>query len=197
MKTTDAGRCLLPRSLGQPRAETPLDTQSREIRPLAARVVAVCVSAGGIPKRPVKESYVDARGLEGDFHAHEKHNRPDRAISIFDWEILEDLVAEGYSLRPGTAGENVTVRGLRVQRLSPGDLLEVGHVLLCLEEPRKPCYVLDGIDPRLKKVIVGRCGYMASVLRPGTIRPGMTITRLARQSTDGLTPVSLGAPTSE
>jgi hypothetical protein len=29
-------------------------------------------------------------------------------------------------------------------------------------QPRKPCYVLDAIDPRLKEVIVGRCGHMAS-----------------------------------
>ena len=173
-----------------------MDTQSPDIHPLAARVVAVCVSAGGIPNRPVKESYVDARGLEGDFHAHEKHNRPDRAISIFDWEILEDLVTEGYSLRPGTAGENLTVRGLQVQQLPPGELLEVGNVLLRLEQPRKPCYVLDEIDPRLKEVIVCRCGYMASVLRPGRICPGMPITRVVRRSTGWLMPVLLDAQTS-
>jgi MOSC domain-containing protein YiiM len=44
-----------------------------------------------------------------------------------------------------------------------------------LEQPRKPCYVLDAIDTRLKDVIVGRCGYMASILQEGTIRPGMRI----------------------
>jgi len=31
------------------------------------------------------------------------------------------------------------------------------------------------VHPRLKETIAGRCGFMASVLRNGTIRPGMTI----------------------
>jgi MOSC domain-containing protein YiiM len=57
-----------------------------------------------------------------------------------------------------------------VQSLPPGTLLEIGDVLLRLEEPRKPCYVLDAISPCLKDVIVGRCGYMASVLEGGMIR---------------------------
>lgn len=156
------------------------------------RVVAVCASAGGIPKRPLRQAWVDALGVAGDFHAHAKHNRPDRAVSIFDLETLQALVDEGFALQPGTAGENLTVVGLGVQELPPGELLEIGQALLRLEQPRKPCYVLDAIDPRLSEVIVGRCGYMASVLRPGTIRPGMTITRLPRRSTNSLPPVLLG-----
>jgi MOSC domain-containing protein YiiM len=76
---------------------------------------------------------------------------------------------------PGAAGENLTVADLDVQSLPPGTLLYLGDVVLKLEQPRKPCYVLDAIDPRLKDAIVGRCGYMASVLKEGTIRPGMPI----------------------
>ena len=139
------------------------------------RVVAVCASAGGIPKRPLTIATVTAAGIDGDRHAHEKHNQLQRAISLFDQEILEDLVAEGFPLEPGTAGENLAVEGLHVQSLPAGSLLKIGDVVLKLEQPRKPCYVLDAIDPRLKEVIVGRCGYMASVVREGRIRPGMTI----------------------
>jgi len=111
----------------------------------------------------------------GDGRNHAKHIRPDRALSLWDHEILLQLVAEGFQLTPGAAGENLTVCALNVQQLSPGTLLRVGDVVLKLEQPRKPCYVLDAIDPRLKEVIVGRCGYMASVLRVGTLRPGMSI----------------------
>ena len=81
-------------------------------------------------------------------------------------------------MEPGTAGENITVEGLNVQELPTGTLLEIGDILIRLEAPRKPCYVLDVIDPRLKDVIIGRCGYMASVLQPGVIYPGMTIRRI-------------------
>lgn len=142
------------------------------------RVVAVCISAGGIPKRPQLEAEVSIEGICGDLHAHDKHNRPDRALCLFDLEILRQLVDEGFRLEPGTAGENITVEGLNIQELPTGTLLQIGEVLIRLEVPRKPCYVLDSIAPQLKDAIVGRCGYMASVLRPGTVRPGMTIERV-------------------
>jgi MOSC domain-containing protein YiiM len=139
------------------------------------RVVAVCISPGGVPKRPLDTAEVTIEGIRGDLHAHAKHNRLDRALSLFDLEILQRLIQEGFPLEPGTIGENLTVEGLHVQELPAGTLLEIGDVLVRLEEHRKPCYVLDAIDPRLKEVISGRCGYMASVVRGGVIHPGMTI----------------------
>jgi MOSC domain-containing protein YiiM len=143
-----------------------------EIEP---HVIAVCISHGGVPKWPLDTALVAINGIQGDQHAHEKHVRPERAISILDIEIMQDLVEEGFSLRPGMAGENLTVKGLHVQQMQPGTLLEIGDVRLQLEEPRRPCFVLDVIDPKLKEAIAGRCGYMASVLHGGTIFPGMPI----------------------
>lgn len=140
-----------------------------------SNVLAVCISPGGIPKRPQESARALIAGLVGDGRNHAKHVRPDRAVSLWDYEILQQLVAEGFQLTPGAAGENLTVCGLNVQKLSLGTLLRIGDVVLKLEQPRKPCYVLDTIDPRLKEVIVGRCGFMASVLRVGTLRPGMSI----------------------
>ncbi len=140
------------------------------------RVLAVSVSAGGIPKRPTAACMATRDGLVGDGRNHAKHFRPDRAVSLWDIEILDELVEEGFSLTPGAAGENLTVVGLSVQQMSPGTLLQIGDAILKLEQPRKPCYVLDAIDPRLKDVIVGRCGYMASVVKEGIVAPGMAIT---------------------
>lgn len=146
-------------------------------RPAAtAHVLAVCVSPGGIPKLPLAEGTLTTRGLLGDGRNHAKHVRPERAVSLWDCEILAQMVAEGFStLVPGAAGENLTVAGLAVQSLTPGTLLRIGDAVLKLEQPRKPCYVLDAIDQRLKEAIVGRCGFLASVVREGTIRPGMPI----------------------
>jgi MOSC domain-containing protein YiiM len=151
--------------------------------PRCGRVVAACVSGGGIPKRPVDRAWVTLDGLAGDAHAHDKHIRADRAVSLFDIEILEKLVTEGFALSPGAAGENLTLAGLDVQSLPAGTCLAVGEVVLRLEAPRKPCYVLDAIDPRLQKAIVGRCGYMASVVHEGLIEPGMSVE--ARESPTG------------
>jgi MOSC domain-containing protein YiiM len=138
-------------------------------------VVAVCISPGGIPKLPQPAAQASQDGLIGDGRNHAKHIRPDRAISLFDWEILQDLVGEGFPLVPGAAGENLTVQGLHVQNLPPGTLLQIGDVVLKLEKPRQPCYVLDAINPRLKDAILGRCGYLASVIQAGALSPQMAI----------------------
>jgi MOSC domain-containing protein YiiM len=93
-------------------------------------------------------------------------------------------VQEGFPLTPGAAGENLTVAGLSVQEMPPGTLLKIDDVVLELQQPRKPCYVLDAIDPRLKEAIVGRCGYMASVVSVGIVRPGATVTVLSGDAED-------------
>jgi MOSC domain-containing protein YiiM len=140
--------------------------------PRTGRVVAVCTSPGGIPKLPLAECAVGPDGLAGDAHDHEKHVKPERAVCVQDAEMLEQLRAEGYALTPGATGENLLLEGLGVGACSPGQRLHfAGGVVLELVAPRKPCYVLDAIDPRLKDVIVGRCGYMARVITGGVIRP--------------------------
>lgn len=139
-------------------------------------IVSVNISGGGIPKHAVDVATVTARGLDGDLHDHEKHNTPLQAVSILDLEDIEDLRHEGFAVAPGATGENMTVRGLDVDDLVLGDRLRLsGGVLLELTKRRKPCYVLDAIDPELKTVIVGRCGFYAKVLAEGEIRPGETI----------------------
>ncbi|MDZ4784303.1 MAG: MOSC domain-containing protein [Planctomycetia bacterium] len=138
-------------------------------------LLAICVSPGGIPKLPQPDAWLTVNGFVGDGRNHTKHIRPDRAVSLLDMEVIEQLQCEGFTVAPGAIGENLTVLGLNVQRLSPGTLLQLGQILLRLEEPRKPCYVLDSIDPRLKDVIVGRCGYMASVVRGGLLVPGSRV----------------------
>ena len=134
------------------------------------------ISAGGIPKQPVPIAAVDRSGLAGDGHNHEKHVTELQAISILDLEDLDDLRREGFEVFPGATGENITARYLSVDQLSVGDrLVFSGGVEIELTKRRKPCYVLDAINPQLKEVIVGRCGFLAKVLRAGEIRPGETI----------------------
>jgi MOSC domain-containing protein YiiM len=142
----------------------------------SATVLAINTSPGGIPKRPVDVGIVTINGLQGDGHNHEKHNTPMQALCIIDEEDLNDLRAEGFDVFPGATGENITARGLDVDELEVGDRLRFsGGVEIELTKVRKPCYVLDAIDPRLKEVIVGRCGFYAKVIRTGEIRAGETI----------------------
>ena len=141
-----------------------------------ARVVAINVSAGGIPKLPVRSVWINAGGLDGDTHHHEKHNNPLQAVCLWDVELMEDLRQEGFPLGCGTIGENLTVCNCHIQKLLPGTILQFSKgVILELTKERKPCYVLDSIDPRLKEAILGRCGYYARVLKEGILEAGEII----------------------
>ena len=140
------------------------------------QVAAICISSGGIPKRTVEAGHVTTAGLQRDGHNHAKHNTPVQAISLQDEEVLEQMRWEGFPLYHGSIGENLTVRNLDVQKLPIGTVLEFsGGVVLELTKERKPCYVLDIIDPRLKDAIIGRCGFYARVIQEGFIKVGESI----------------------
>lgn len=138
-----------------------------------AKVVSINISSGGIPKLPVDSVWITKAGLEGDGHNHEKHYRPEQAVCLQDIEMLKQLQSEGYPLYAGTTGENLTVQGLNVNELPLGTILEFPEGLIIeLSKVRKPCYVLDSINPQLKEDIIGRCGMYARVLKEGSIRIG-------------------------
>lgn len=140
------------------------------------RVVSINISKGGIPKWPVDSVQITFSGLEGDGHNHVKHYCPEQTVSLQDIEKLAELKNEGYFLSWGTTGENIDVCNLNVNELSLGTILSFsGGVQLKISNIRHPCYVLDAIDPRLKEVIVGRCGMYAKVLKEGILKAGATI----------------------
>jgi len=140
-----------------------------------AELLSVNISTGGIPKLPQQRVQVTEAGLEGDGQAHSKHTKPTRAVSLLEAEVLEQLREEGYFVAPGVLGENLTTAGL-YGRVAAGDhLVFSGGVELRISEARKPCFVLDAVDPNLQKATVGRLGWLASVLTPGSISPGETI----------------------
>lgn len=135
-------------------------------------IISINISSGGIPKRPVDTVYVTKSGLEGDGHNHEKHYRPEQAVCLQDIEMLDQLRGEGYPLYAGTTGENLTVRNINVNSLPLGTILEISGVIIEISKVRKPCYVLDSINLKLKEDIIGRCGMYAKVLKEGIISVG-------------------------
>lgn len=145
-----------------------------------AAIVSINLSPGGIPKLPVASASVTVDGLHGDGHDHAKHRVPEQAISLIDLELLDAAGTDhGLDLAPGSLGENLTVRGLGVQRLGEGDRLHIagadrdpGGVVLEITRVRPPCYVLDALSPDLKRTMWNRIGMYARVVVPGTIREG-------------------------
>src|SRR3989338_11279840 len=136
-----------------------------------ACVVSINISKGGIPKWPVGSVPITFSGLEGDGHNHAKHCNPIQAVCLQDIEKLEELSQEGHPLKPGSAGENLTVKDLHVNTLPLGTILKFpGGVVLEISKIRKPCYVMDAIDPQLKSDALGRHGMYAQVLKEGIIK---------------------------
>ncbi len=143
---------------------------------MSITVVAIHISPGGVPKLPIDFAEITLDGITGDAHNHEKHRTPKQALCLFDMEGISELCREGYAIVPGALGENLTLDGIDVDSLEIGDrLLFSGGVEAEVTKHRKPCYVLDAIDPTLKKAMIGRAGVYVRILTTGTMRPGETV----------------------
>lgn len=137
----------------------------------------------GLPKQPLEEAHVTRRGLAGDFnqYRHEKKSdSPDMALLLIPRETLLELNREGWPIRPGDLGENVTTQGIPYPALSPGTTVRLGpHVTIQVSKRCDPCdnlyllsYVGTSRGAEFLKTMVGRRGWYARVLTEGTIRKG-------------------------
>jgi MOSC domain-containing protein YiiM len=137
-------------------------------------------SQGGVPKLPVPEAELTPTGLVGDRQAKPFiHGGPERALSLYSFELIETLRAEGHPIYPGSAGENVTVAGLDWSRLAPGSRLRIGdEVLVEISAYANPCPTIrhsfkGGEFKRIsQKLTPGVSRLYARVLRAGRIRVG-------------------------
>jgi MOSC domain-containing protein YiiM len=158
-------------------------------------IVQVSVSLGGLPKRAVSGGLVTPLGIQGDLHAHLGiHGGPRKAILLVASEVIDDLIARGYPLFYGALGENLTTRGIAVRDIRIGDRLRAGGATLEITEPRRPCAALDIYGESLKEEICdervraldytsprwGKCGFYASVVAPGPVRPNDIISVVAK-----------------
>jgi MOSC domain-containing protein YiiM len=145
----------------------------------AGRVAQVNASAGGVPKLPVLAGHIDRHGLAGDRQAERRiHGRPHQALSLWSAEVIDALRAEGHTVFPGAAGENVTLAGVDWPAIRPGVRLQLGEAVVEVSGFATPCAKnarwfaggeIDRIDQRRHP---GWSRAYAWVLRPGAVRPG-------------------------
>ena len=143
---------------------------------------SINVSRGRVPKTTIFEALVTEDGVSGDHQRDLRfHGGSDRAISLFSYEIIEQLQLDGHPISAGSAGENLTVSGLDWAALKPGVEIQIGTVRLLITGFASPCEkisgsFLDGDMTRLsQKRHAGRSRLYARVLAGGLIRPGDSV----------------------
>ena len=141
-------------------------------------VVQLNRSGGGVPKLPLAVADVDWGGVVGDVQVDRRHHgRPFQALCIWDADVIDRFVAEGHPIGYGSAGENVTIRGVewsgwfrRATQSRHGAVRGVvvrGPLFTERGLVRRPCVPLDAHHDR------GPVSRMyATVLQPGRIATG-------------------------
>jgi MOSC domain-containing protein YiiM len=125
----------------------------------AGRVLRLNISAGGVPKLPVAAALVGTLGFDGDGHTDRTvHGGPHRAVCLYSIEAIGRLRSDGHPVEPGSLGENLTLEGIELGELSPGDRLVMapgrlagsrdpigpGNVVLEIASPCNPCPTIRG-----------------------------------------------------
>lgn len=106
-------------------------------------------------------------GLEGDRHARPRGRRQ---VLLVEQEVLEE-----FGLDPGAIREQVTVRGLGLDRLALGARIRVGGALLEVAGPCAPCSRMDEVRPGLQQALDGRRGRFVRVIQAGAFAVGDTL----------------------
>ena len=156
-------------------------------------VVQISISPGGVPNHAIEQGDVTLRGVAGDGWRHPQfHGVPKRAILLITAEGLDEILAMGFPVHPGALGENFTTRGIDRRAMRSGQRFRCGAADVQLTELRLPCQTIgvygEGIQAAIYDAraargdpssdVWGLSGFYASVMEPGIVRPGDSITLL-------------------
>lgn len=136
---------------------------------------------------------VAGEGVEGDAHCgakvrHRSRRRfnpglPNlRQAHLLHAELFDELARQGFAVRPGLMGENITTRGVDLLALPKGARVHLGEsAVVELTGLRNPCVQLEAIQPGLMQACLGRgpdgepvrkAGVMGVVLHGGEVKAG-------------------------
>ena len=136
-------------------------------------------------------------GVEGDAHAGRTVQHLSRIaknpaapnlrqVHLIHAELFDELATQGFAIKPGQMGENITTRGIDLLGLSAGTRLRLGETALIeVTGLRNPCHQLNGLAPRLMAAtldktangqLIRKAGVMTVVIKGGEIVVGDAIT---------------------
>lgn len=114
---------------------------------------------------PLTETTVVADwGLQDD--------RKARAGSKRQVYLVDAATLQSVELQPGDLNENITVHGLDVNTLQPGQRVRLGSARIEITMPCTVCGELEKVRAGLKEALRDRRGVLAQVLETGVVRVG-------------------------
>jgi MOSC domain-containing protein YiiM len=139
---------------------------------------------------------IAGEGVDGDAHrgVTVKHrsrvardpSQPNlRQVHLIHGELLDEVGAKGFDVKPGELGENILTRGIDLLSLSTGTILRMGSAAIEITGLRNPCQQLNGHSEGLMNalitrgdgdVLIRKGGVMGIVLIGGTVRVGDAVT---------------------
>jgi MOSC domain-containing protein YiiM len=163
------------------------------------RVIAVCASPGHTMSKPATDSIrlLAGLGVEGDAHAgttvkHRSRVAQDpqapnlRQVHLLQSELFDEVARQGFTVKPGEIGENITTAGIDLLSLPRGTVLRLGaSASVEITGLRNPCRQIDGVQQGLMEAVLERsperglirkAGIMSIVITGGEIRAGDSIT---------------------
>ncbi len=120
---------------------------------------------------------ISMEGLAGDKVTQPFHGGPGAAICVHLMDHYDFWNARlGMDLKPGYAGENVTLGDITEDQIWVGDVVRLGTALVQVSGPRMPCATLArriGRPDWVKLTIQeNRAGFYLRVLEPGVVKEG-------------------------
>lgn len=125
-------------------------------------------------REPVQAATLIAgHGIKGDRKAG---HQPNRQLNLLSESWLDHVKSLGYKTAPGAFGEQITISGLAVEKLKPGDrLLFDDSAVIEITKPRTGCSRLEIAQGQSIKGI-GFIGMLAKVITDGPVRVGSMVT---------------------
>ena len=141
-------------------------------------VAGLFLSDGGVPKTAVDAVDIGYRGVLGDRQATRVHHgRPWQALCLWNSEVVADHAAQGHPIQPGSAGENVSIRGVDWSAWRPGQRVGLGEVEATITAFAIPCFknarwFSDGDYERMSHERGNGSRLYARVDQPGRLNVG-------------------------
>ena len=142
----------------------------------------------GLPKISIDEAKVSLTGIDGDFNrfrSTKKNNDPKMALLVLTSDIINELNNEGWPIKPGDLGENLTLTDIDYRSLAPNQKYAIGSTKIEISFICDPCSNLKALPYVGKekvndfiKTLLNRRGWYAKVLKAGRIVKGDIVKKI-------------------